>query len=248
MAYPHTFATMSGNVDASKLDENFANAAEVSDLDSCIKKVVVQVFATSGTYTPTSGMLYCIVECVGGGGGGGGASATTSNTVDCGSGGGAGGYARRRLTAAEVGSSKTVMIGAGGSGSAGGAGSDGGTTSFGTLCVASGGSGGSVGGGFANGGCVNGGSGGAGSAGDFLAYGGNGQPLAVVYPYLVLPGGGGNSIFGRGGQPVGGSANGNAGYGKGAGGGGANNLTSQSTARSGGAGSDGICIVTEFCA
>ena len=35
---------------------------------------VMQVFPASGTYTPTAGMGYGIIECVGGGGGGGVAS------------------------------------------------------------------------------------------------------------------------------------------------------------------------------
>src|SRR5437879_1219197 len=30
-----------------------------------------QVFTGSGTYTPSLGMIYCIIECIGGGGGGG---------------------------------------------------------------------------------------------------------------------------------------------------------------------------------
>jgi hypothetical protein len=83
-----------------------------------------QVFTASGTYTPSAGMVYCIAEAVGGGGGGGGAS---GNTAECGSGGGGGEYARVLLTAAQVGASKSVTIGAAGaagnnSGGNGGAG------------------------------------------------------------------------------------------------------------------------------
>ena len=33
--------------------------------------VVMQVFTSSGTYTPTAGMQYCIIQMVGGGGAGG---------------------------------------------------------------------------------------------------------------------------------------------------------------------------------
>lgn len=35
----------------------------------------IRVFTSSTTYTPTAGMKFCQVECVGGGGGGGGAGA-----------------------------------------------------------------------------------------------------------------------------------------------------------------------------
>ena len=43
-----------------------------------VGKVVVQTFTSSGTYTPTSGMLYAIIECVGGGGGAGGCANSTA--------------------------------------------------------------------------------------------------------------------------------------------------------------------------
>ena len=38
---------------------------------AAVNSVVVQTFTGSGTYTPTTGMLYCTIEVVGGGGGGG---------------------------------------------------------------------------------------------------------------------------------------------------------------------------------
>src|SRR5690348_18057600 len=40
--------------------------------------VVTQVFTSSGTYTPTAGMLYCKVRIVGGGGAGGRSEEHTS--------------------------------------------------------------------------------------------------------------------------------------------------------------------------
>lgn len=40
-----------------------------------INTPVIQKFTASGTYTPTSGMIFCIIECVGGGGAGGAGSA-----------------------------------------------------------------------------------------------------------------------------------------------------------------------------
>src|SRR5205823_4319986 len=44
--------------------------------------VTKQVFTGNGTYTPSAGMVYCIIECQGGGGGGGGVSggATTETS------------------------------------------------------------------------------------------------------------------------------------------------------------------------
>ena len=96
--------------------------------------VVSQVFTGSGTYTPTTGMSYCIIECVGGGGGGGGAAGGSGSAQVGGSGGG-GGYARKYATAADIGASKAVTIGAAGAaGTAGNnAGGNGGDTSVGVL-------------------------------------------------------------------------------------------------------------------
>ena len=78
-------------------------------------QIVTKIFTANGTYTPTVGMSYCIIECVGGGGGGGGASDFGSiNNVITGGGGGSGGYSRKKASAADIGVSKTVTIGAGG--------------------------------------------------------------------------------------------------------------------------------------
>lgn len=194
--------------------------------------VVQQVFTSSGTYTPTSGMKYCIVEAVGGGGGGGGGSTSTAG----GGGGGAGGYARSTYSAATIGASRTVTIGSAGTG--GGIatnGNGGGTTSLGTLFSCTGGSGGGA---AASGGGPGGGAGGSTSAdinidggeGYYGGAGGGGQG-----------GGGGNSFFGGGGGSTASTDDGRVGkaYGSGGGGGGASN-------RSGGAGKAGVMIITEY--
>jgi hypothetical protein len=98
---------------------------------------IVQTFTASGTYTPTAGMKYCIVEAVGGGGGGGATTPCTAGNVCVGSGGGSGAYVKVLLTAAQIGASKSVTIGAGGvSGGAGGA-----TAMTGILAASGGGSG-----------------------------------------------------------------------------------------------------------
>lgn len=103
---------------------------------------VVQRFTASGTYTPTAGMRYVIVEAVGGGGGGGGASATVATSFSCGAAAGSGAYSKGIFSAATIGVSQTITIGAAGSVSSGGSGGTGGTTSFGSLIIVTGGVGG----------------------------------------------------------------------------------------------------------
>lgn len=102
--------------------------------------VNIVTFTSTGTYTPSSGMTKCVIECWGGGGGGGGSAA---GGIALG-GGGAGSYSQTLSTAASIGSSKTVTIGTGGSGGAATGSTSataGGTTSVGSLCIANGGSG-----------------------------------------------------------------------------------------------------------
>ena len=93
-----------------------------------ITSVVQQIFTTSGTYTPTSGMVYAYVEVLGGGSGGAGTTSPGLNFVNVGGGGGAGGYAASLLSAATIGASQTVTVGA-----AGAPDGVGGTSSFGSL-------------------------------------------------------------------------------------------------------------------
>ena len=97
----------------------------------------VQVFESSGTYTKPSGLSFLKVTVVGGGGGGGGEAGSNS-----GGGGAGGGTAIKYIDAADVGSTETVTIGAGGADSATADASAGGTSSFGSHCSATGGSGG----------------------------------------------------------------------------------------------------------
>ena len=187
-----------------------------------------QIFTASGTYTPTTGMLYCIAEAVGSGGGS--ANSTSSNVTG---GGGAGEYGRVVLTAAQIGSSQTVTIG-----SAGGVGGAGGSVSLGTLLVCAGGSAGG-----AN--TVNsaGGLGGTGGgAGDIKVPGqAGGVSLYNSSAVFYLCGGGGNSFFGSGGPNGTGTQNGVAGIGYGSGGSGGTN------GGTGASGAKGIIWITEYC-
>ncbi len=98
-----------------------------------ITSVVRQVFTSSGTYVPTVGMVQAYVECIGGGSGGAGSISPALSNVSVGGGGGAGGYAASMLSAADIGASQTVTIGAGGTSSSGGMGNPGGNTTFGSL-------------------------------------------------------------------------------------------------------------------
>lgn len=219
--------------------------------------VVIQKFVADGTYTPTSGMKYCVVECVGGGGGSGGAATTSAVQTSAGGGGGGGEYTRSVLSAATVGASKAIAIGAAGTAGAntGGNGGAGGNTTFGsTLVTAVGGSGGT--GMAAQGGtaAAAGGAGGTGGTGTFATPGGAGNSGIAVFvatAYNVTGGQGGDSVYGNGGASSsriavsGGAVAGVSGNGYGAGGAGAA-ISISGPAGVGGAGTAGVVIVTEY--
>lgn len=219
---------------------------------STVSRVVQQVFTGSGTYTPTAGMLYCIAEAVGAGGGGGGAKSAVGKGNGAG-GGGAGEYARSRFTAAQIGASKAVVIGAGGAAGTSGptAGSNGTATTLGTtLLVANGGNGGDF---SSAGNGVNGGSGGGGGTGDFLIIGGPGFPGSGHDNVGNHPnaGSGGASYFGGGPRgdirnSTGSTAGNQTGGALGSGGSGGVELN-QASGVAGGAGRDGCMIITEYC-
>lgn len=194
--------------------------------------MAVQVFTSTGVYTPAAGMRFCIVEVVGAGGSGG-KGGSSSN----GAGGGGGGYARRLLTALQVGASQPVTIGNGGAQqtSNGAPGNNGQTTSFGTLVSATGGKGGGAG---AVATLILGGEPGVGVNGDINMQGGPGTPLASPTSVVEFTPGG-HSFFSGSVHTNGGSALANTGAGGNGVGGGNNNLHS-------GRGASGICIITEF--
>ncbi len=215
-------------------------------------QVATTVFVYTGsaqTYTPTSGMTYCIIEAVGGGGGGGGATSAGGN-AGAGGGGGSGGYSRSVKTAAAIGASQTVTIGAAGSAGAntGGNGGNGGDTSVGSLVI---GKGGSFGVGNAGNNSAAGGAGGVAGTGDLAApgaAGGSAIGYGIVTIFSPPAGYGGSSYFGGGGNGAAGAGTaGTAGgsYGSGGGGGCSFNGGGGNT---GGAGAAGCVIVTEFLA
>ena len=209
--------------------------------------VNVQTFTTSGTYTPTAGMIYCLVEVVGGGGGGGGVPTTTLTDCASAGGGGAGGYARGLFSASTIGASQAITIGAGGSASGTGnnPGGNGGTTQVGSLISASGGLGGN-GDPASSYSCQIGGLGGSGTGGDFQTTGNPGGTGFGIAAGFVFGGNGGSSFFGGGGITASFRGNGQDGVSYGGGGGGACNANSGATPYSGGSGAPGIVVITEY--
>lgn len=212
----------------------------------------IQVFTSTGTYTPTAGTKSVIVHAVGGGGGGGGCAANAAGNASVGQGGGAGAYGKSRFTTGFSGVS--VVIGSAGSaGAAGpsGAGGSGGDTSFGALLVCQGGPGGKPGASLTppslgesatpnistvTGANIASFSGESGTSGFIFASNNNTG---------MVSGSGGSGRFGSGG--AGSSAIGtvNAASGYGAGGGGAIS-SSAGSAQPGAAGSQGVVIVWEY--
>lgn len=210
----------------------------------------VRVFTTANsgsTYTPTAGTTSVVVEAVGAGGGGGGAKATNSSQYSYGTGGDSGKYGKARFTSGFSG--VTLTIGSGGTGVAGNTGNSGGNTSFGSLLVCPGGSGGLA---------IN-----QTTTTQISMYGSFPTASAVTGANIMshhgFPGIGGrsngtfntngdsgcSSYLGNGGGIV---SLGNAGLaatGYGGGGGGACNDVSN-TARAGGNGGDGVIIVYEY--
>lgn len=219
-----------------------------------VKTIKRQIFTTSGTYFPSAGMVSVEVETVGGGGGSGGALGSAAPGAAAGGGGGAGGYTKRVYTAAQIGTSCVVVVGAGGVGGAAGnnGGTGGGATGFvpgnaTTLNLISGsGTGGAGGptstvittGGFP-------GSGGTATGGDINVPGDNaGVSLVMGGSSVAIGASGASSRYGAGGLIGGTQANSNPGTGYGSG---ASGAAAAVTSRAGANGAPGICIITEYC-
>ena len=233
-----------------------ANLSDVASLPAARANLGVPyvvkrtVFSTPGTftYTPDPHLLFAFIRLMAGGGGGAGSNGGI-NLIGNGAGGGAGSYAEAWKTAAQIGASQTVTVGAKGPGGASGSnpGSTGGNSSVGTLVTANGGQGGGAGG--TNG--ADGGPGGAAGTGDLATPGGTGETsMGAQFGNAVLPSGAGaNSPWGGGGRgqrAASSAANGNNATGYGAGGGGGTCASTASNA-AGGDGSPGIVIIDEYC-
>jgi hypothetical protein len=215
-----------------------------------VVRVKVQKFTASGTYTPSAGLLYAIIECVGGGGGGGSAAGGGSTAYFIGGGGGSGSYSRSYVSAATLGASQAVTVGSGGNGGAAGSnnGAAGSSTSVGSLCVGNGGAGGTFG---STTQVPAAGAGGTAGTGDLAAAGTPGATglYSVTNQIAFAMGSGASSAFGGGAVNITWTSSGavtgnNAGnYGAGGSGGGALNTSSNAA---GGNGSAGIAVITEY--
>lgn len=209
-------------------------------------EVYIQTITSTGNYVPTAGMEYCQIEVLGGGGAGGGCAATGVGQYSTSTGGSAGEYARGVFSAATIGASQAVTIGAAGSGAAGAVGGNGGNTSVGALISANGGVGGNAGSAYvvAAGQSIVGVLGGTGGAGGSIRCRGAGA-ASVSGNYSLVSGSGANTQYGAGGINIAINADGNTASGYGSGGAGACNAASQ-PARKGGDGAKGVVIVTEY--
>ncbi|EFH4230960.1 carbohydrate kinase [Escherichia coli] len=215
--------------------------------DGSGRLIQCQVFKSSGTYTPTKGTKFIIVEIVGGGGAGGGCQVGYPNNAACGGGGMSGEYVKARVDNPTV---TTVTIGYGGTGASASVGAPGGTTSFGNTIIAKGGLGGNV---LAEGTAP-------GVVGPYGAYtepgftganiigsgSGYSSPGVRHSGSLAMGGPGGDSILGAGAGSqaiVGEGINAN---GHGGGGGGACVYGGATQQRAGGSGMAGIAIIWEY--
>lgn len=204
----------------------------------------IQIFASSGTYTPTAGTKAVRVRLVGGGGAGGGSQATNASQIAFGTGGGYGGYGEGYFTAGFAG--VAVTVGAAGARNLGTNGGGGGASSFGALISVNGGGGGGSYGptsapltaGLGNGA-------GVGSGGYLQLPGQTGGYGFMTAGNFGYSGRGASGIWGAGGGEQNGSGDGVAGSGYGAGGSGGMSPIS-STVRYGGNGTSGLVIVEEF--
>lgn len=178
-----TAPTQAANDNSTKLATTaYADAIATGASGTYARKTVIQTFTSSGTYTPTDAANLKVANVIAfGAGGGGGGGALQAAGAAC-SGGAAGGGGARTFgwfSAAQIGASQSVTIGAAGTGGAaqtgagalaGNNGTAGGATAFGAgnLLVANGG-------GFGAGGQLAGNSGGgAGAAGGVAGANGSG--------------------------------------------------------------------------
>lgn len=211
----------------------------------------VQVFTSSGTYTPTAGATKAIVEVMAPGGGSGGTAATSTGQTAMASAGNAGAYGKIWIASGLTTTTVTIgAIGAAGT-TAPTAGGTGGTTSFGALIVCTGGVGGPAGSAVANTASFTAFPGtpaaSCSGTGTFLVSG-TGAPgekgiYAAATPAFEAPGTGGSTMWGSGGQGRTLTPSPGTGYGAGAG---ASFASASAAAVAGAAGAPAVVIIQEF--
>lgn len=152
---PIVTTSMDAGTDTPPRDQIKAMADAVNDMiatppvvpPSSGRLLGVQEFTASGSYVPTAGTSFIVVEMQGGGGAGGGCDAAPSGQSSVSSGGASGAY-RKILLTSGFGPASTVTIGAGGVAASAANGGNGGDTYFTTGATArrvNGGAGGTVG-------------------------------------------------------------------------------------------------------
>lgn len=231
-------------------------SASVTDLlvngSAPIVSIVEQIITSSGTYTPNAAMVFCVVEAIGGGGGGGGCAAAAALQVCVGGSGAGGAYCKSLYERSVIDGNAPITVTIGGGGLAGAPGNNSGgngdDTLFGTLLSAGGGTGG-AGGASVVLTIVSPGDGGFPADGDINIWG-ESSGLGIGITSVASSGSGGNSFYGTGGSGVAGSNAGNdaPSYPVGCGGGGSGAaVNAGGTSKSGGYGSAGLVIITEYC-
>lgn len=203
----------------------------------------MEIFNSTGTFTPATGVTNVYIEVWGAGGAGGGQTSNNGSAP----GGGAGGYAAGFITVTPA-TGCAVTIGEGGSGGTG-TGGTGGTSSFAgpSLTIsASGGAGGT--GSTTNSTALAGGGAGSGTNGTLNITGQAGDSAYTVsgQPTIFTSGGGSAPRGGLGGKtnlPGGAASNANGGNGTAPGAGGGGGIRNTSGSASGGSGASGMVIV-----
>jgi len=251
--YPTYSSALVTDIQKALYNLNLAVATAVNPLLAGASLVNVIAYQNPGTYayTPTAGVTHILAKTQGAGAGGGGTTGPGLGYFSVGCGGGNGSYAEYFGSA----SSQTVTVGAGGNGGLGPShknGYPGGLSSFGTLCIAQGGLGGTGINPSSNAFlCYQDTGGPSASTGLFTVDGGPGGP-AFCYDTVgnVVSGAGANSLFGHGGGVIwrapGFDSAGGYGQGFGSGGSGAASSGTGAIARTGGAGAGGLVLVFEF--
>jgi len=206
----------------------------------------------AGTYTPSAGMKFIIAEAQGGGNPGGGSLTTTTGNISGGSAGGAGAYGKGRYSAASVGASQPITVGAAGTQNLGAAGGVGGTSSIGALLSAPGGLGSLSQNGIPSGQIIIGNNSltAAPSGANLISIKGgcNNSSLCVTNGSVsgFLGGTGGFTPFGVGGAGTSLNAPASPASGNYGTGGGGTFLSQSSPSVTGGAATDGVVIIQEF--
>lgn len=222
-------------------------------------KAAMRVYTAGATWTKPAGLVYAQVLCVGSGGGGGG-SRDTAAALSPGAGGGGGSGAYGLLAAADLASSETIVVGAGGtagtagSGGNGGDGGNGGVTTFGSTKVTglagTGGSGAGSGTGvaYSNGAGTGAAVGTFTTSGECLTCAGtDGDRGLRLSAADGKSGSGGFSPFGVGLPGLGRFTTGAGQAGKGYGAGGGGGMSVGTVAGNvGGVGAGGLCVVIEY--